>query len=124
MKKIFAIIIATMLLTASVLLSPVVAGAEATTRSAVVVSINDDTLILLDGAGLFWQWEEVEDFTVFDVVTFQLIDTFGTDSILDDAITQPIYSAIRVDKEWVIRFLVDLGEVDLAIKLVKDQASA
>ena len=124
MKKIIIVILMSMFLTASVLLSPAVAGAEVTTRSAVVVSIDDDTLTLLDGAGLFWQWDDVDDFDVFDIVTFQLIDTSGTDSILDDAITQPIYSAIRVDKEWVIRFLADLGEVDLAIKLVKDQASA
>lgn len=124
MKKIIVIILLSMVLTASILLSPAVAGAEAATRSAVVVSIDDDTLTMLDGAGLFWQWNNVEDFNVFDIVSFQLIDTAGTDSILDDSITQPIYAAIRVDKEWIIRFLVDLGEIDLAVKLIEEQASA
>lgn len=97
----------------------IASGHAETTRSAIVVSVDDNTLTLLDGAGLFWEWEGVEDFNIFDVVSFQLIDN-GTDSILDDAITQPTYSAIRVDKEWIIRFLVDVGEIELAVKLIKE----
>lgn len=90
-----------------------------TTRTAVVIEVNEqeNLLVLFDGAGLFWEWEGIEDLDVFDVVSFKLIDTQNTESILDDLISQPIYSGIKVDKTWLIEKVAE-KDLQLAMELL------
>lgn len=94
------------------------AASADTTRSAVVVDIDEeeDILVLLDGAGLIWEWAGVEDFDYFDLVSFKLISV-GEDGIFDDEMTQPIYSGIRVDKSWVIERVSEI-DPELALRLL------
>jgi hypothetical protein len=94
------------------------AASADTTRSAVVIDIDEekDILVLFDGAGLFWLWEGVEDFDYFDLVSFKLIG-IGEDGISDDEMTQPIYSGIRVDKSWVIERVSEI-DPELALRLL------
>ena len=77
-------------------------------RAGVVVSADRDTglVVLLDSCGIAWEYEfeddvDVYEIDVYDLMLFELIPVGDSDKITDDAITQPQYSGIKVDKHYV-----------------------
>ena len=109
MKKIYTFVLVVMILTAVILLSPAVAGAEDFIRSAFVAHIDADKGIVsfVDSCGICWQWktkegEDISEYTLLDEFIFPL----HGEKVTKCHMGKPVYSGIRVDRDWAIRVLI------------------
>ena len=65
-------------------------------KTAVVVDIVDDVLVLEDSVGFTWEMDGIEDYQRRDVVSLMMFDN-GTDIIFDDVIVSAQYSGYHVE---------------------------
>ena len=63
-------------------------------RAGIVVDIDESENILTveDPVGFIWEYGEIYDLSIGDVVIMMLVDENGTESIIDDIITSVEYS--------------------------------
>lgn len=64
-------------------------------RAMEIVEIADDEVICVDAVGFEWGFYGADDFEVGDIVICTM-DTKGTDTILDDAIVDVVWSGYTV----------------------------
>ena len=57
------------------------------------LDIENNTVVLIDGAGLLWELEELDDWQAGDVVSLLMFDN-GTESIYDDIILVAFYGGL------------------------------
>lgn len=88
MKKIVAVVLVL------VILFSVSALADVNSRVAIIVDIDEEAnkATCEDACGLIWEFFEVEDFCVGDVVVLTMWDAETPESIFDDEIVDVIYS--------------------------------
>lgn len=63
-------------------------------RAGIIVEVNceEDYCIVEDACGLYWEFYEVEDFMVGDMVIMTMWDAGTPETILDDEILDVVYS--------------------------------
>lgn len=88
MKKIIAVVLVL------VVLFSVSALADVNSRVAIIISIDTeaDKAICEDACGLIWEFYDVEDFDIDDVVVLIMWDSETPESIFDDEIVDVTYS--------------------------------
>lgn len=88
MKKIIAVVFV------FVVLFSVSALADANSRVAIIIDINEeaDKAICEDACGLTWEFFGIEDFDVGDLVVLTMWDAETPDTIFDDEIIDVVYS--------------------------------
>ena len=73
-------------------------------RAGFVYAVVEDEVIILDSTGLDWIWafedpDEYIELETYSSVVFELKDS-GKPGILDDEMTKPVYSGLKVDRNW------------------------
>lgn len=70
------------------------AFADTNVRAGIIVEINEeeDYATVEDACGLIWEFDEIEDFMVGDLVIMTMWDSNTPESIYDDEIINVVYS--------------------------------
>lgn len=93
-KQMFMSLFIVFVLFAAVFVVTAPAFADTNVRAGVIVEINEEEnyCVVEDPCGLFWEFSEIEDFEIGDLV-IMVMDNIGTpETILDDEIVDVVYS--------------------------------
>ncbi len=88
------------------------ASAEKHLRAAFVAEIDETnrTIKFVDSCSLIWEWEldddeDLSEYELFDEFVFEL----EGETIQSSSMSRPVYSGMRVDKEWAERRIDEAG---------------
>lgn len=78
-------------------------------RAGFVYAVIEDEVIILDSAGIDWIWvfedpDEYIELEAYSSVLFELKDS-GKPGILDDEMTKPVYSGLKIDRNWADKII-------------------
>lgn len=93
-KQMFVSLFIVYILFVSIFIITAPAFADTNVRAGIIIEINeeDDYVVVEDPCGLIWEFDEIEDFDIGDLVLMVMDDMGTPETIIDDVIIDTIYS--------------------------------
>lgn len=97
-KQMFVSLFIVYILFVSIFVMTAPAFADTNVRAGVIIEINeeDDYAVVEDPCGLIWEFSEIEDFEIGDLVIMTMDDMETPETIMDDVIIDTVYSGYVV----------------------------
>lgn len=93
-KQMFMSLFIVFILVFSIFVVTSPAFADTNVRAGIIIEINkeDDYAVVEDSCGLIWEFDEIEDFEIGDLIIMIMDDMRTPETIMDDVIVSVTYS--------------------------------